>query len=259
MRTGPRPEQRAGGTVEHGALRGTVHRRTGPPGDALVQRLERPGRRVFSTEGLGHQAPELRHRNAAVPGVGDDHADAVVAQRDHVRPYRTRRLVRVGGSDRGQGDPAAPGQREPAVRARRWHVAHHTPPEPAALQFRQRVAAPSTRGPTEATTACASVLRESRGDDHAAPRRPLVDGTHIRPRDPVRTPPRAGTFAPTGARVDQTGFCCDEFGTAALFAGWPKLSRATITSGKARQNIIRGYCHAADGRDLGRYPQWTSS
>jgi len=62
----------------------------------------------------------------------DDHADAVVAQRDHVRPYRTRRLVRVGGSDRGQGDPAAPGQREPAVRARRWHVAHHTPPEPAA-------------------------------------------------------------------------------------------------------------------------------
>jgi hypothetical protein len=67
-----------------------------------------------------------------VPGVGDDHADAIVAQRDHVRPYRTRRLVRVGGSDRGQGDPAAPGQREPAVRARRWHVAHHTPPEPAA-------------------------------------------------------------------------------------------------------------------------------
>ena len=74
---------------------------TGGPGrreNALVQRLERPGRRVFSTEGLGHQAPELRHRNAAVPGVGDDHADAVVAQRDHVRPYRTRRLVRVGGA-----------------------------------------------------------------------------------------------------------------------------------------------------------------
>ena len=38
----------------------------------------------------------------------------------------------VSGSDRGEGDPAAPGQREPAVRARRWHVAHHTPPEPAA-------------------------------------------------------------------------------------------------------------------------------
>ena len=96
-RTGPGPEQRAGGTVEHGALRGTVHRRAGPPGDALVERLEGPGRRAFSTEGLGHQAPELRHRNSVVPGVGDDHADAVVAQRDHVGPDRGATSSASGG------------------------------------------------------------------------------------------------------------------------------------------------------------------
>ena len=34
---------------------------------------------------------------------------------------------------------------------------------------------------------------------------------------------------------------------------------AAITGGKARQNMILEYRYAADGRDLGRYPQWTSS
>ena len=62
-RTGPGPEQCAGGTVEHRALRGTVRRRTGLLGEALAQRLEGTGRRVLLAEGLGHQAPQLRHRD----------------------------------------------------------------------------------------------------------------------------------------------------------------------------------------------------
>ena len=55
--------------TEHGALRGTVHRRTGLPGDAPVQCLEGPDRRALPVEGLGHQAPQLRHRHRVVTGI----------------------------------------------------------------------------------------------------------------------------------------------------------------------------------------------
>ena len=170
----------------------------GRPETHSVQRLEGPDRRAFSAEGLGHQAPELRHRNRG-------------GARRRRRPGRRGR--RPAGSRRSRpGATPRPCRADATVaRATRPHRGSGNRPfalaggtslitplpslPPSSLDNGSRHRPPGgrprrrPRGP--------SVLRESRGTTTLRYRPGPVGGTDIRSRD-VSDLPRAGTFAPTG-------------------------------------------------------------